>query len=211
VAISVLFADDHVIVSQGLEALLRQRFNLVGSVRDGRALVAAVEKLSPDVVVTDIAMPGLNSMEAIRQIKKSNPGTVVVVLTMHAEAALVVEALKAGASGFVLKTSAVDELEVAIDDALKGRTYVTPLIAKDVFSLLAEPRSGATGVERLTPRQQEVLQLIAEGRTMKEVASILHISPRTAESHKYDMMNALGYKTTADLIRYAAKIKLGSR
>jgi DNA-binding NarL/FixJ family response regulator len=180
----------------------------VGSVRDGRALVAATEKLSPDVVVTDISMPGLNGLEAIRQIKRSKPGTVMIVLTMHAEPNLVAAALKAGASGYVLKTSAVDELENAIGEVLKGRTYVTSLIAKDVFSLLMEGGSESTKADRLTTRQREVLQLIAEGRTMKEVASILNISPRTAESHKYEMMSVLGCQTTAELIHYAIRMKL---
>jgi DNA-binding NarL/FixJ family response regulator len=208
--IRVLLADDHAIVSQGLEALLKQRFELVGSVSDGRALVAAVEELSPDVVVTDISMPGLNGLDAIRQIKKANPHVKMVVLTMHAEPNLVAEALKAGASGYLLKTSAVEELETAIMEVLKGRTYVTSLIAKDVFSLLID-NTGAGESDRLTSRQREVLQLIAEGRTMKEVASILNISPRTAESHKYEMMSVLGCQTTADLIHYAIKMKLVSR
>jgi len=209
--IKVLLADDHAIVSQGLEALLKQRFELVGSVSDGRALVAAVEQLSPDVVVTDISMPGLNGLDAIRQIRKSKSQAKLVVLTMHAEPNLVAEALKAGASGYLLKTSAVEELETAILEVLKGRTYVTSLIAKDVFSLLMESGNSGGESDRLTARQREVLQLIAEGRTMKEVASILNISPRTAESHKYEMMNVLGCQTTADLIHYAIKMKLVSR
>jgi DNA-binding NarL/FixJ family response regulator len=209
--VRVLLADDHAIVSQGLEALLKQRFELVGNVRDGRALVAAVDELSPDVVVTDISMPGLNGLDAIRQIRKSKPAVKLVVLTMHAEPNLVAEALKAGASGYLLKTSAVEELETAITEVLKGRTYVTSLIAKDVFTLLMDSGSGSGESDRLTSRQREVLQLIAEGRTMKEVATILNISPRTAESHKYEMMNVLGCQTTADLIRYAIKMKLVSR
>jgi len=208
VAVTVLLADDHAIVSQGLEALLRPRFDVVGHVRDGRALVAAAETLSPDVVVTDISMPGLNGLEAIRQIKKSKPGIVTIVLTMHTEPTVVSEALKAGASGYVVKTSAVEELGTAVQEALKGRTYITPLLATDLFSLLIEGAS--SGSDRLTPRQREVLQLIAEGRTMKEVATILSISPRTAESHKYDMMEVLGCKTTADLIHHAINMNMVS-
>jgi DNA-binding NarL/FixJ family response regulator len=208
VPVRVLLADDHAIVSQGLEALLRPRFDVVGQVRDGRALVAAVETLSPDVVVTDISMPGLNGLEAIRQIKKSKPGIVTIVLTMHTEPTVVSEALKAGASGYVVKTSAVEELGTAVQEALKGRTYITPLLATDLFSLLIE--GAASGSDRLTPRQREALQLIAEGRTMKEVATILSISPRTAESHKYDMMEVLGCKTTADLIHHAINMNLVS-
>ncbi len=208
--IRVLLADDHAIVSQGLEALLQESFDLVGSVRDGRALVASVSELKPDVVVTDISMPGLNGLEAIRQIKKIRPITKIVALTMHSEPSLVAEALKAGASGYVLKSSAVEELERAIREVMLGRTYVTSLIAKDVFAVLMES-GGAAGTEpQLTARQREVLQLIGEGRTMKEIAVALNISPRTAESHKYDMMQVLGCKTTADLIRHAVKLRLVS-
>ncbi len=207
----VLLADDHAIVSQGLEALLQESFELAGSVRDGRELVAQVSQLKPDVVVTDISMPGLNGLEAIRQIKRIRPLTKIVALTMHAEPSLVAEALKAGASGYVLKSSAVEELERAIREVMLGRTYVTSLIAKDVFAVLIES-GGSTGPEpQLTARQREVLQLIGEGRTMKEIATALNISPRTAESHKYDMMQALGCKTTADLIRYAVKLRLVSQ
>lgn len=184
---------------------------MVGNVRDGRALVAAVSELKPDVAVTDISMPGLNGLEAIRQIKKIRPATKVIALTMHSEPALVAEALRAGASGYVLKSSAVEELERAIREVLLGRTYVTSLIAKDVFAVLMEP-GGLSGAEpQLTARQREVLQLIGEGRTMKEVATALNISPRTAESHKYDMMQSLGCKTTADLIRHAVRLRLVSQ
>jgi DNA-binding NarL/FixJ family response regulator len=208
---TVLLADDHAIVSQGLEALLRESFDLVGSVRDGRALVESVAELKPDVAVTDISMPGLNGLEAIRQIKKIRPATKIIALTMHAEPTLVAEALKAGASGYVLKSSAVEELERAIREVLLGRTYVTSLIAKDVFSVLMEATGPASAEPQLTARQREVLQLIGEGRTMKEIATALKISPRTAESHKYDMMHALGCKTTADLIRHAVKLRLVSQ
>jgi DNA-binding NarL/FixJ family response regulator len=209
--IRVLLADDHAIVSQGLESLLQESFDLVGNVRDGRALVAAVTQLKPDVAVTDISMPGLNGLEAIRQIKKIRPITKIVALTMHSEPTVVAEALKAGASGYVLKESAVEELERAIREVMLGRTYVTSLIAKDVFAVLMEPGATAAVEPQLTARQREVLQLIGEGRTMKEIASALHISPRTAESHKYDMMQALGCKTTADLIRHAVKLRLVSQ
>jgi len=206
----VLLADDHAIVSQGLEALLQESCELVGSVRDGRALVAAVSELKPDVVVTDISMPGLNGLEAIRQIKRLRPHTKIVALTMHSEPTLVAEALRAGASGYVLKSSAVEELERAIQEVILGRTYVTSLIAKDVFAVLMDS-SAATPEPQLTARQREVLQLIGEGRTMKEIAAALNISPRTAESHKYDMMQALGCKTTADLIRHAVRLRLVSQ
>lgn len=204
----VLLADDHAIVSQGLAALLQESFDLVGNVRDGRELVALVSQLKPDAVVTDISMPGLNGLEAIRQIKKIRPLTKIVALTMHAEPPLVAEVLKSGASGYVLKNSAVEELERAIREVMLGRTYITPLIAQDVFAVLMETGSSPSGAPQLTARQREVLQLIGEGCTMKEIANSLNISPRTVESHKYDMMQALGCKTTADLVRYAVKLRL---
>ena len=204
-------ADDHVIVAQGFEALLKPNFDVVRCVRDGRALVAAVGELHPDLVITAISMPGLNGLEAIRQIRKSWPKLPLVVLTVHAEASLVAEALKAGASGYVLKTSPMEELEFAIREVMLGRTYVTSVIAKEVYSLLMQPGDASSRVStQITARQREVLQLVAEGRTMKEIAAILNISPRTAESHKYEMMSILGIPTTAELIHYAIKLKLVS-
>ena len=209
--VKVLLADDHAIVSQGLQALLQDGCELVGSVQDGRALVSGVSELQPDVVVTDLSMPGLNGMEAIRQIKKIRPQTKIIALTMHSDPSLVAEALRAGASGYVLKSSALEELERAIQEVMLGRTYVTSLIAKDVFAVLMESGGLQSAEPQLTARQREVLQLIGEGRTMKEIATALNISPRTAESHKYDMMQALGCKTTADLVRYAVKMRLVSQ
>jgi DNA-binding NarL/FixJ family response regulator len=207
----VLLADDHVVVAQGLETLLKESFDLVGVVHDGRALVAAAEKLRPDVIVTDISMPLLNGLDAIRQIRARRPETKVIVLTMHQETQLAVDAFRAGASGYLLKVSPGEELITAIGQVALGRAYVTTLLAKDLITLLLEAaRETSTADTPLTPRQREVLQLIAEGRTMKEVASILHISPRTAESHKYEIMGTLGMKTTAALIQYAVRLGLVS-
>ncbi len=207
-AIRVLLADDHAVVAEGLEALLNRSFDLLRVVHDGRALLDSVEELRPDVVVTDISMPLLNGIDAVRQIKRIRPDTKVVMLTMHGEVELAVEAFRAGASGYVLKTSPGEELVTAIQEAAKGRSYLTPLIAKDLLSVLIEARAPAQGETRLTDRQREVLQLIAEGHTMKGIASILHISSRTAESHKYEMMEVLGVKTTAELIQYAIRLNL---
>jgi DNA-binding NarL/FixJ family response regulator len=205
----VLLADDHVVVAQGLETLLKESFELVGVVHDGRALVDAAEKLRPDVIVTDISMPLLNGLDAIRQIRARRPDTKVIVLTMHPETQLAAEAFRAGASGYLLKVSPGEELITAIGQVALGRAYVTTLLAKDLITLLLEAvRETSTADSPLTPRQREVLQLIAEGRTMKEVASILHISPRTAESHKYEIMETLGMKTTAELIQYAIRLKV---
>ena len=205
----VLLADDHAVVAQALEALLKDSFDLVGVVYDGRALVEAAESLRPDVVVTDISMPLLNGLDAIRQIRTRRPNVKIVVLTMHKETQLAVDAFRAGASGYVLKVSPGEELITAIEQVALGRAFVTTLLAKDLISVLMEA-AGAQGAGEspLTPRQREVLQLVAEGRTMKEVASILKISPRTAESHKYEIMQVLGVDTTAALVQYAVRLKL---
>ena len=204
----VLLADDHAVVAQGLAALLGDTFELAGVVHDGRALLAALETLRPDVVVTDISMPLLNGLDAVRQIRLSHPHVKVIVLTMHKETQLAVDAFRAGASGYMLKVSPGEELITAIEQVAMGRAYVTTLLAKDLISLLMEAGSESPSASSLTPRQREVLQLVAEGRTMKEVASILNISPRTAESHKYEIMKVLGVDTTAALIQYAIRLKL---
>jgi DNA-binding NarL/FixJ family response regulator len=204
----VLLADDHAVVAQGLSALLEDTFELAGVVHDGRALLAAVDELHPDVVVTDISMPLLNGLDALRQIHVRHPHVKVIILTMHRETQLAVDALRAGASGYVLKISPGEELITAIEQVALGRSYVTTLLAKDLIALLLEARGDCPGEIPLTPRQREVLQLVAEGRTMKEVASVLNISPRTAESHKYEIMHVLGLDTTAGLIQYAIRLKL---
>jgi DNA-binding NarL/FixJ family response regulator len=205
----VLLAEDHTVVAEGLRALLKDSFDLVGLVHDGHALLDAVETLAPDVIVTDISMPLLNGLDAVRQIRARRSDAKVIVLTMHRESALAAEAFRAGVSGYLLKTSPGEELITAIREVALGRSYVTTLLAKDLITLLLEAGNPAhvEGVQ-LTPRQREVLQLIAEGRTMKEAASILKISPRTAESHKYEIMQVLGVQTVAELIQHAIRMKL---
>jgi DNA-binding NarL/FixJ family response regulator len=202
----VLLADDHKIVLEGLKSLLEPEFELVGAVEDGRALVAAAERLQPDVIVADISMPMLNGIEAVRHLQKAGVQSKVVFLTMHPDVTYAASAFEAGALGFVLKHSASSELLTAIREALQGKTYVTPLIAGD---LLGSYRSGAHQVEKvpskLSARQREVLQLLAEGRSAKEVAAILNVSPRTVEFHKYRIMELLNIKTNAELIQYAIK------
>ncbi len=205
----LLLADDHAVVAQGLSELLKDEFELAGIVHDGRALVETAERLHPDVIVTDISLPLLNGLDAIRQIRSRFPTIKAVVLTMHGDARMAVDAFRAGARGFVLKVSPGEELIAAIEQVAAGRAYVSPLVAKDVLEVLIEATNPESpDAPRLTARQREVLQLIAEGRTMKEVASILKISPRTAESHKYEIMQALGVDTTAALVQYAVKSKL---
>ena len=198
---TVLLADDHAIVMEGLASLLRSEFSLVGTVADGARLIEAARELRPDVIVTDVAMPGMSGLEALRRLKAEAIAAKVIFLTMHADAQLAAEALRAGASGFVVKHAAGKELIAAIHTVLRGGKHLTPHLASDVLTTLAD--GGTPGAGTLTPRQREVVSLIAEGRTMKEVAAALGLSPRTVETHKYQVMQALGLQTTADLIRYA--------
>ena len=202
----VLLADDHKIVLDGLRSLLEPKFDLVGTVEDGRALVSAVQQLRPDVIVVDISMPLLNGIEAVRQIKKLEPQVKVVFLTMHPDVTYAIRAFEAGASGYVLKHSASSELVTAIQEAMKGRTYVTPMIAGE----LVQAYKGGTyrqveEKQQLTPRQREVLQLLVEGRSAKEIAHLLNISPRTVEFHKYNLMSKLNLKSVSALIQYAIR------
>jgi DNA-binding NarL/FixJ family response regulator len=207
--IKLLLADDHAIVTDGLRSLFQDRFCLVGVVTDGRALVEASKTLNPDVIITDISMPLLNGIDAIRQIKMSQPLTKAIVLTMHCEPELAVEAFRAGASGYLLKVSPGEELITAIGEVYQGRHYLSSLIAKDLISVLIEAAGPSGGGDaKLTSRQREILQLIAEGRTMKEISALLRISQRTAEWHKYEMMQALCVENTAALVQYAVRLRL---
>jgi DNA-binding NarL/FixJ family response regulator len=206
---TVLLADDHAIVAEGLASLLKDHFHLVGTAGNGVELVDAARQQRPDVIVADIAMPVLSGLEALRRLKAAKSEAKVIFLTMHADAELATEAFRAGASGYVLKVSAGEELVTAIGEVLQGRIYLTPLITKDVVSMLTEP--AAKPAVTLTPRQRQVLRLIAEGRRMKEIAAILQLSPRTIESHKYEMMRSLGVDSTAELVRYAIQIGLIDR
>ena len=202
----VLLADDHRIVIEGLKKLLEPEYDVVGTVEDGRALIAAAGELQPDVVVADISMPHLNGIEAVRQIREKNPQVKVVMLTMHHDVQYAVRAFEAGASGFVLKVSASNELITAIGEALKGKTYVTPIIAGDLIQSYREGKENPeVGFRQLSARQREILQLVAEGRSAKEIGQILNISARTAESHKYQIMEVLNVKTSAELVQFAIK------
>ncbi len=200
----LLLADDHRIVVEGLRNILTPEFELVGIVEDGRELVEMANRLQPDVIVADIAMPRLNGLDAVAQLRQEGCEARVVFLTMHKDATYASKALQMGASGYVLKHSASTELLMAIRVALSGGTYVTSEIAESM-QRFAETRTASLQEPSLTPRQREVLQLFAEGRSAKEVASVLHISTRTAENHKARIMDVLCISTTADLVQYALR------
>jgi DNA-binding NarL/FixJ family response regulator len=200
----VLLADDHELLLGAFEKLLSSECDIVGQVTNGRALVEAAEKLKPEVIVLDIAMPQLNGLEAGRKIKQSLRDVKLVFLTMNEDSDLAAEAFRAGASGYLLKRSAASELPKAIREVMQGRSYVTPLVTEGlVESLLRVDENG--GSHELTVRQREVLQLLAEGNSMKEVAAVLKLTPRTVAFHKYQMMEQLHIKSTAELIRYAVR------
>jgi DNA-binding NarL/FixJ family response regulator len=203
----ILLGDDHGVVLEGLRRILdRPGFEVVGAVKDGRALVEAAARLNPDVIIADISMPLLNGVEAARQIQKHDRRVKIVFLTMHPEATFAVEAMRAGGSAYVLKETAGEELLTAIGEVLHGRIYVTPLLAEPVVHALHSRRkSPHQAPDRLTPRQREVLQLLAEGRTPKQISTLLNVSDRTVEFHKYRIMETLGLHTIAELAGYAVK------
>jgi DNA-binding NarL/FixJ family response regulator len=197
----VLIADDHMLFAEGLAQLLSGRFEVVGKVCDGSQVADAVEKLHPDVVLLDVSMPRVSGLDVLRQLKTRRAAVRAVVLTMHGDARLAVEALKAGAAGFVLKESSGDQLLTALDAVLQGRTYLTSTLTGEVLSLLSGQSEPAT--VKLTARQRDVLRLIVDGKRVKEVAELLELSPRTVEAIKYQMMQDLNVHSTATLVRYA--------
>ena len=198
---TVLVADDHGIVLEGLVSLLKDyAFEVVGAVGDGEKLVEAARRLKPDVIVTDLSMPGLSGLEVLTILKQERIESKVVVLTMHHDASWATQALKAGASAFLLKASAGEELVTAIQQALQGHVYLAAAVTQAVIDRIADAGSPPA---QLTARQIEVLRLIVKGQRMKEIASTLNLSTRTVETHKYEMMQVLGLRTTAELVRYA--------
>ncbi len=207
----ILLADDHRIVVEGLRGLLEPEFEIVGIVEDGRALLTAAEKLRPDVIVADISMPLLNGIDSVRQIKKTHEEIKVVFLTMHPDVTYAASAFEAGALGYVLKHSAASELATAIRHALKGETYITPLLKGELEHFSKGITAQQDEITRLTQRQREVLQLFAEGHSAKQIAAILNISVRTVEFHKYRMMTDLGFKSVAELIRFAVRHGITAR
>ena len=202
----VLLADDHAIIAEGLARLIEDVADLVGRVNDGVRLVEETRRLRPDIVVADITMPGMSGIDAMRRLKAEKSEARFIFLTIHTEARLAAEAMRSGASAYLLKQAAGDELFDAIQAVAQGRTYLTPLITGDVLRNLTAP---ADTVEReLTPRQRDVLRLLAQGKRMKEIAAELDISVRTVENHKAQLSQVLGLTSTADLVRFAIKQRI---
>jgi DNA-binding NarL/FixJ family response regulator len=201
----ILLADDHTLLIEAFRKLLEQDYDVVGTVADGRALLQAATQLRPDVVLTDIGMPFLNGLDAGRQLKQKMSTIKLIFLTMNEDPSLAVESMNAGASGYLLKNCAVSELIQAIQMALRGGSYVTPQIARGMEDEFIRNPQAKSRRKTVTPRQREVLQLLAEGKSMKEVGDVLNVSPRTVAFHKYHMMEELGLKSTAGLIQYAVK------
>jgi DNA-binding NarL/FixJ family response regulator len=203
---TVLVADDHAIVKEGLVSLLKEHdFDVVDAVGDGHELLESARRHQPDLIVTDVSMPGLSGLDVLTRLKADRVSSKVIVLTMHHDADLATRAMRSGASAFMLKHSAGEELLIAIHQALEGRTYLTPTLTKEVLERMASPDRSEP---QLTPRQIDVLRLILEGRRMKEIAAALNLSARTVETHKYQMMEVLGVSSTAELVKYAIEHRL---
>jgi DNA-binding NarL/FixJ family response regulator len=202
----ILLADDHTVVRDGLRLMLERDFDVVGGVGDGRAVVEAARRLRPELVLVDISMPELNGIEATRQLKHTLPDLKIIVLTMHADVMFATEAFAAGALGYLLKSAPAEGIRKAIREVLGNRRYIAPEIEQEVLPfLLTGAHQTNKQVSRLTPRQREVLQLVAEGRTTRQIGDVLCVSPRTVEFHKYKVMQELGLHSTAELTRYAVK------
>ena len=202
----ILIADDHNLVAELCKRLLDSEFDVVGVVSDGRALLRCAVELKPDVIVLDIAMPVLNGLDAGRQVKEMLPAVKLVYLTMNTDIEVAAEAFERGASGYLLKTCAAAEMVVAVREVLRGKSYMSRGLSRDAIDRLRwQHKRLVKDDERLTDRQREVLQLLAEGKVMKEVSDILHMSTRTVAYHKYRMMEVLGAKSNAELVKYAIK------
>jgi DNA-binding NarL/FixJ family response regulator len=207
---SILMADDHTLILEAFKRLLEPEFDVVGTVTDGRSLLEAASELKPDVILLDISMPLLNGLDAGTRLKQLLPAIKLVYLTMDQDPGLAAEAFRLGASGYLVKNSTADELLHAIHEVIKGRSYVTPLVTEGMVGSFIDSAKRRDGQYRPTPRQREVLQLLAEGKSMKEVAAILDITVHTVAFHKYTMMQRLHLKTNAELIQLAIKHHLVS-
>jgi len=201
----IILADDHTLLLEAFKSLLNEEFEVVGAFGNGRALVDAAPALSPDVIVLDVGMPLMNGLSAAEHLKKALPRVKLIFLTMNQDPDLAAAAFRLGVSGYLLKNSAASELAYAIREALLGRSYVTPLMTKGMEGSFVKNLKRRKSPHKLTLRQKEVLQLLAEGRSMKEVAFVLKVTPRTIAFHKYTIMEQLHIKTSAELIQYALK------
>jgi DNA-binding NarL/FixJ family response regulator len=202
----ILIAEDHNLVAELCKRLLETEFNVVGVVSDGRALVRAASALKPDVIVIDIAMPILNGLDAGQQVKERLPAVKLVYLTMNSDSDVAAEAFRRGASGYLLKTCAAAEMVLAVREVLRGRTYMSSALPRDTVNFLRRQDKELVKEDaRLTERQREVLQLLAEGKVMKEIGGILNLTTRTVAYHKYRMMEVLGAKSSAELVKYAVR------
>ncbi len=206
----LLIADDHRLLAEACKVLLEPEFEVVGIVTDGRSLVKSTFSLKPDVILLDISMPHLNGLDAAEQIKHNLPSVKLVFLTMNAAADVAADAFRRGASAYVLKHSAAEELVTALRKVVQGESYLSPLIAKETVTFLINQGKSHTDQRRITKRQSEILQLLAEGMSMKEVAGVLDLKPGTVAFHKYRMMEILGIKTNAELLEYAIKRQMAS-
>ena len=204
-AARILIADDHQLLADACKSLLEPEFQVVGVATDGRRLVAAAAELRPDIIILDIYMPHLNGLDAGGQVKQKLPGIKLVFLTMTTEADVAAEAFRRGASGYVLKQSAGDELLLAVRKVNQGASYLSPLVAKETMNYLLNQEASLSEEKRITTRQSEILQLLAEGMSMKEVAGVIDVKPGTVAFHKYRMMETLKLKTNAQLLEYAIK------
>lgn len=204
---TILLVDDHILVLDAFKKLLEPEFEIVGTVSDSQSALSVATDLKPDIIVLDLGMPNMNGLEAGPELKKRLPRTKLIVLTMNEDSEIARESLRLWASGYLLKKSAGSELVKAIREALRGRTYVTPLTEHQLQEeFIRNPEFDHT--KALTARQREVLKLLAEGRTMKETATILHVTPRTIAFHKYKIMEEFGLKTNSDLVKLALREKV---
>jgi DNA-binding NarL/FixJ family response regulator len=202
----IVIADDHTLVAEACRKLLEADYEIVATVSDGRTLVRAVAEFRPHLVIVDVAMPLLNGLDAAQQAKELMPSVKIVFLTMNHDADLAAEAFRRGASGFLLKTCAASELVVAVREVLRGKSYLSPMIAKDTVDfLLRQDKRFVDEADKLTERQREVLQLLAEGKCMKEVAAVLNLTARTVAFHKYRIMEVLNVRSNAELVQYAIR------
>jgi DNA-binding NarL/FixJ family response regulator len=202
---TILLADDHTMFCAGMQKLLEPVFEVIGCVQDGRALIITALEKNPDLVLLDVGMPLLNGLDAGRELKKLMPRVKLIFLTMNADAEIASEAFRIGASGYLLKSSPGEELLLAVHNVIRGTSYVTPQIRHAMEEMFIRDPTSLNRPKVLTDRQREVLQMLAEGQSMKEIAYILHISRRTVRFHKYRIMEELGIKSNSELVQYAIK------